>query len=70
MHRITPMLLLLVPACTPAIPGSLEALAAATREPRAEVAAAVAVSPDDRLALASANLVEILDATFAKAGPQ
>ena len=70
MHRITPILMLLVSACAPAIPGSLDALADATRQPRAEVAAAVAVSPDDRLALASANLVEILDATFAKAGPR
>lgn len=59
------MLPLLGSACAPATPGSLEALAEATRQPRADLAAAVAETPDDRVALAAANLIEKLDTAFA-----
>lgn len=68
MRRSILTLMLLVSACAPAIPGSLEALADATRKPRADLAAAVAETTDDRVAVAGANLIEILDAGFAKAG--
>lgn len=65
MRRFIPILLMLVSACATATPGSLDALADATRRPRADLAAALAQTPDDRVAVAGANLIEILDAGFA-----
>lgn len=60
------MLPMLVSGCLSATPGSLEALADETRQARADLAAAVAQTPDDSVAVAGANLIEKLDAAFAE----
>jgi hypothetical protein len=70
MRRFILTLPLLVSACTTATPGSLEALADASRQARAEHAAALAETTDDRVAITGANLIEILDAGFARVGAQ
>lgn len=56
------MPILLVSACAPAIPTSGDAICTATRQGRAVHAAALAATPDDRVAVTGANLIETIDA--------
>ncbi len=58
--------LLLVAGCTTAIPISGDAICTATRQGRAAHAAALAQTPDDRVAVSGANLIETIDAACAK----
>lgn len=59
-------LLLILPAlasgCVTATPGSLDALCTGTRDARAEHAAALALSGDDRAVVTGARLIELVDA--------
>lgn len=56
------MLTWLVAGCTTATPNGADAICTATRQARAVHAAALADSPDDRVVVSGANLIEILDA--------
>ena len=60
------MLLMLVSACATAAPTSGESLCDGTRAARADLAAAVAVTPDDQVAVAGAQLVALIDAGCAR----
>lgn len=51
-----------VSGCVSATPGSLEALCGATRAARADLAAALAVTPDENVLRAGAALTEKTDA--------
>jgi hypothetical protein len=62
MPRFILILPLLVSGCATAIPTSGEAICAATRQGRAAHAAALAATPDDRVAVSGANLIETIDA--------
>lgn len=65
MRRAILILPLLVTGCASAIPASGDAMCAASRAARADHAAALAATPDDRAAVTGANLIEIIDATCA-----
>ena len=72
MRRAILILPLLASGCGTAIPGGADAACAASRAARADLAAAVAATPDDRAAIGTRlvdlahNLIEIIDATCAK----
>lgn len=63
--RMLPLAMILplfVSACVTATPNSGEALCDGTRSARADHAAALAVSPDDRAVVTGARLIEVIDA--------
>jgi hypothetical protein len=51
-----------VTGCVSAIPTSGEALCGGTRAARADLASALAVSPDDAAVISGARLIELIDA--------
>jgi hypothetical protein len=53
---------LLVAGCLNATPPASDAICDGTRQARADLAAALAVSADDRAVLAGAQLVQLIDA--------